>query len=75
MKLLIAGRCDMEEIWFDDRNTGMEIDLDYRYDKHLIQIKTLNPNVNRRVIERRLTGRMYTPFWKRPSGEMILWRW
>ena len=32
----------------------MEIDLDYWYDQHLIQIKTLNLNVNWREIERRL---------------------
>ncbi len=37
-------------------DTGKEINLDYWYDKHLIQIKTLNLNVNWREIEGRLRG-------------------
>ena len=37
-------------------DTGKEIDLDYWYDQHLIQIKTLNLNVNWREIEGRLRG-------------------
>ena len=37
-------------------DTGKEIDLDYWYDQHLIQIKTLKLNVNWKEIERRLKG-------------------
>ena len=37
-------------------DTGQDIDLDYWYGQHLIQIKTLNLNVNWKEIEGRLRG-------------------
>jgi len=49
-------------------DTGKEIDLEYWYNQHLIQIKTLNLNVNWKEIEERLRGVV----WYFPGSGFIL---